>query len=212
MDSNGVRDAFASASSGFVELVARIGPEAWERPALGVWDVRSLVGHTARALTTIEAYRGGTSSLPPIEGPVEYYLRVLPHDPDEAAVSGRHAGIAARGIEAGKALGEDPRAAVPALAGRVQVLLARTPDQAPVATPAGPMTLIEYLPTRTFELTVHSLDLARALGADVPAVLGPAVTASCELAGAVAGRRPTAPQLLLLLTGRKELPPGLTVL
>lgn len=212
MNSNAVREAFRSASLGFVELVARIGPEAWARAGLGVWDVRSLVGHTSRALSTIETYLGGSSSLPAVGGTVEYYLRVLPHDPDQEATSGRHAAIAARGVEAGEALGMDPRAAVSALAGRVQALVARTPDEAPVATPAGPMTLVEYLPTRTFELTVHSLDLARALGVEVPAVLRPAVAASCELAGAVAGRRPSAPDLLLLLTGRDHLPPGLTVL
>jgi hypothetical protein len=49
------------------------------------------------------------------------------------------------------------------------------------------MTLIDYLPTRTFELTVHSLDLARALGIESLAVLGPAVSACCELAGRLAG-------------------------
>lgn len=212
MNSNTVRDAFRSASLGFVELVAGIGPEAWGRPALGVWDVRSLVGHTSRALSTIETYLGGSSSLPAVGGPVEYYLRALPHDPDVETTLGRHAGIAARGVEAGEALGTDPQAAVSTLADRVQALVARTPDEGPVGTPAGPMTLIGYLPTRTFELTVHSLDLARALGVEVPAVLGPAVTASCRLAGAVAGRRPTAPDLLLLLTGRDDLPTGLTVL
>lgn len=212
MNSDAIRDAFRSASSGFVELVIRIGPEAWERPALGVWDVRSLVGHTARALTTIETYLGGSSSLPPVQGPVEYFLRALPHDVDPEARARRDAGIAARGHEAGEALGEDPAAAISALAGRVQALVASTPDDTPVASPAGPMTLAGYLPTRTFELTVHSLDLTRALGVAVPAVLGPAVTASCELAGAVAGRRPNAPDLLLLLTNREKFPPGLTIL
>lgn len=212
MNPESARDAFRSASSGFVELVSGIGPEAWARPALGVWDVRSLVGHTARALTTIEAYLGGTSSLPPAEGPLEYFLRMLPQGGDAEGRAERDAGIAARGREAGEALGENPAAAVSALSGRVQALVARTHDDATVASPAGPMTLAGYLPTRTFELTVHSLDLAQALGVEPPAVLGPAITACCELAGALAGRRPNAPQLLLLLTGRQPLPPGLTIL
>lgn len=212
MNSEPTRDAFRSGSSGFVELVSRIGPEAWERPALGLWDVRSLVGHTARALTTIEAYLGKTSSLPAVPGPVEYYLRVMPHGVDAEARASRDAGIAGRGREAGLALGENPAGAVSKLAARIQALVARTPDDATVASPAGPMTLAGYLPTRTFELTVHSLDLARALNVEVPTVLGPAVTASCELAGGLAGRRPNAPQLLLLMTGRRPLPPGLTIL
>ena len=212
MSSDAIRRGFESASSGFVDVVRQIGPGAWERPALGAWDVRSLVGHTARALTTIEAYLGESSPLPQVEGTVEYYLRVLSREVDAEARDKRDAAIAARGREAGAALGEDPAAPISTLAQRVQGLVARTPDEAPVASPAGPMMLIRYLPTRTFELTVHTLDLSRALGLAVPATLGPAVSASCELAGAVAGRRPNAPDLLLLLTGREDLPPGLTIL
>lgn len=212
MSADAARDCFRSAASGFVELVARIPPDAWRRPALGVWDVRALVGHTGRALSTIETYLGGTSPLPPVDGPVEYYLRALSSDSGVEARAGRDAAIAARGREAGESLGDQPVSAIAALAARVQELVDRTPDDAPVASPAGPMTLATYLPTRTFELTVHSLDLARALGVDPPPGLAPAVSACCELAGLVAGRRPHAAELLLLLAGREHLSPGLTVL
>ncbi|MFT3971516.1 MAG: maleylpyruvate isomerase N-terminal domain-containing protein [Micropruina sp.] len=44
------------AAEAFVALVSEIPHDAWERPALGVWDVRSLVGHTARAVTTAHDY------------------------------------------------------------------------------------------------------------------------------------------------------------
>ncbi len=212
MNDEAARHAFTSAASGFVELVGTIPAGGWERPALGVWDVRALVGHTARAFSTIEAYLGGTSSLSPVDGPVGYYLRALSSDADAETRAGRDAAIAARGREAGEALGDDPATAVTALARRVEALVTRTPDDALVGTPAGPMTLSAYLPTRTFELTVHALDLACALGVGPPAALTPAVTACCELAGAIAGRRPQAADLLLLLTGRDHLPPGLTVL
>jgi len=77
-----VRDAFHSASSGFAEVVSRIPPEAWARPALGVWDVRSLVGHAGRALSTIETYLEETSAGPEVGGPVDYYLRALRGDAD----------------------------------------------------------------------------------------------------------------------------------
>lgn len=212
MNADAARRAFQSAASGFVELVGEIPPDAWRRPALGVWDVRALVGHTGRAFGTIEAYLGGSSPLPPVDGTIGYYLRALDSTAGADARAGRDAAIAARGREAGEALGDDPASALAALAGRVGALVARTPDDAPVASPAGPMTLAAYLPTRTFELTVHSLDLARALGVDPPEVLGPAVTACCELAGALAGHRPDAAGLLLLMTGREHLRAGLTVL
>jgi hypothetical protein len=73
------------------------------------------------------------------------------------------------------------------------------------------MTLAGYLPTRTFELTIHSLDLARVLAVGTPAALRPAVTACCELAGQVAGQLPDAPELLLAITGRTGLPAGLSI-
>ncbi|MBO0706336.1 MAG: maleylpyruvate isomerase N-terminal domain-containing protein, partial [Candidatus Dormibacteraeota bacterium] len=128
------RHAFRSASSGFAQLVSRIPPEAWPRPALGVWDVRSLVGHAGRALTTIEDYLGRASSQPSLEGPVEYYLRALPDDADPEARTGRDAAIAERGREAGAALGAEPAATVAALADRIQALVARTPDDAPIGS------------------------------------------------------------------------------
>jgi hypothetical protein len=73
------------------------------------------------------------------------------------------------------------------------------------------MTLIGYLPTRTFELAVHSLDLAGALHLAVPQVLGPAVSASLVLAAEIAAASPEAPQVLLALCGRRRLPEAFSV-
>lgn len=95
---------------------------------------------------------------------------------------------------------------------RITILLRHTPDEALLATPAGIMTLVDYLPTRTFELAVHGLDLARALKLEPPASLAPAIAASLELAGAIGARLPSAPELLLLLTGRSGLPDHLSVI
>ena len=30
--------------------------DRWERPGLGEWDIRALVGHTSRSLLTVEIY------------------------------------------------------------------------------------------------------------------------------------------------------------
>jgi hypothetical protein len=49
------RAAFADAAGWFVRTAALVG-DRWDRPGLGVWDVRSLVGHTSRALVTVETY------------------------------------------------------------------------------------------------------------------------------------------------------------
>jgi hypothetical protein len=74
------------------------------------------------------------------------------------------------------------------------------------------MTLTNYLPTRTFELAVHSLDLCRATHIEIPVNLRLAVTTSCELAGRLAGQHPDAADLLLFLAGRTGLRDGLSLI
>lgn len=203
MDAKRTRAVYLSATHGFLELVEQVPGTAWALPALGVWDVRGLVGHASRALTTVGSYLGGPETGKRVDGPVEYYLAVRGSTTPES--------IAQRGRETGDALGIDPARAVREMVGRVTSLLGNTPDDALIASPAGTMVLIDYLPTRTFELAVHGLDLARALGVEPPSSLMPAVAASLELAGAIGARLPTAPELLLLLTGRSGLPGPLSV-
>ncbi|MET1022324.1 MAG: maleylpyruvate isomerase N-terminal domain-containing protein [Arthrobacter sp.] len=203
MEAQAVRAGYAGAAQAFLELAERVPPQEWSRAALGEWDVRALTGHMSRALTTVETYLATPATGEWVAGPVDYFLTVRGATSPDA--------IAQRGKETGEALGEDPAAAVRELVQRVTDLVANTPDEATVATPAGAMTLIDYLPTRTFELAVHTLDLARALGLPPPASLAPAVAASLELAGAIGSRLPSAGELLLLLTGRSGLPGNLSV-
>ncbi|MGH9123984.1 MAG: mycothiol maleylpyruvate isomerase, partial [Acidimicrobiales bacterium] len=124
-----------------------------------------------------------------------------------------HAAVAARGRAAGAALGERPRETVAALADRVLALIAHTADDATLTVAGGKgATLAAYLPTRTFELTVHTLDLLGALGQDAPRELSAPVASCLELVGQIAGRRPDASKVLLALTGRGRLPPGFSVI
>jgi len=80
-----------------------------------------------------------------------------------------------------------------------------------MTTVAGGMRLADYLPTRTFELAVHTADLATVLGLppEVPA------TAAAQAMNIVSGLAITdgrAGPLLLAATGRPALPPGFSVL
>lgn len=203
-DGETIRSGYLGAANAFLELVGQVPETAWAEPALGEWDVRGLTGHASRALSTVETYLSTPATGQQVDGPVAYFLTVRSAMAPDV--------IARRGRETGQALGEDPAAAVKELVQRVTTLLRNTPDDAGVATPAGAMTLIDYLPTRTFELAVHSLDLARALDLPTPAALGPAIAASLELAAAIGARLPSAADLLLLLTGRSGLPGNLSVL
>lgn len=152
-----VADDFIASARWLVELATRIGPDDWARPGLGVWDVRSLLGHAARALVTVEDYLGRPAEA--VDTPSAVAYLVLGGKADPAA-------IAARGVTAGNQLGQDPLASVTALVDRVSQIVTRTPPGALMQTSAGGMTLDAYLPTRTVELVVHGCDLARALGAE----------------------------------------------
>jgi uncharacterized protein (TIGR03083 family) len=209
------RAALAAAAAGFTELVAVVGSPDWERPGLGEWDVRGLVGHASRALSTIETYlsQPAAGDGPVISDPAAYFVLNARARRDRPE-AGREAdaAIAERGRAAGAALGDDPAAAVAELAARVLALVAATPGDTLVTLPSGArMPLDAYLPTRMFELAVHSVDLARALGTEVPGAARPAITAACELAGRVAGQLPQAGDALLVLTGRPAPPGGLSI-
>lgn len=199
------REWFDAASDGFRSVVGLIEERDLERPGLGEWDVRALLGHTCRAFVTIEAYL----ELEPADhhstltSPAEYYRRVAAGLADPAEV-------AQRGREAGRSLGPHPRSEALAIADRVVELVGRTPDATRVTTRLGVMTLIDYLQTRALELTVHGVDLARALGRPVPdelvRALRPSLTLLCDAASSEQQL-----DLLLTLTGRADLPEGFTL-
>ena len=194
--------AFADAAEWFVATAA-LADGRWADPGLGEWDVRSLVGHTSRALLTVETYLSRPAAVVEVESTAEYYraTRALAAGPD----------VAARGRAAGEALGTDPAAAVAEIAARVVPLVSPCDGTEVVTTIAGGMRLADYLPTRTFELVVHTADLAAALGlaSEPPSV--PAAQALRLVAQlAVTDGRATA--LLRAATGREALPPGFSVL
>jgi uncharacterized protein (TIGR03083 family) len=202
IDDDRWRALFEMATTTFTELADTIGPDRWSEPGLGVWSVRDLVGHTSRALLTIELYLARDTGTIALDSPVAYLLAA-------GAATGTAAGneaIAQRGRDAGAALGPEPAAAVQQLAERVSSLVDRTAGDAPCSTPAGGITLAAYLPTRVYELTVHSLDLAAALGEDVPDTFDEPVAACLDLLAATIGATPSAVDVLLALAGRRSLP------
>lgn len=196
-----LQQAYAEATGWFQAMLARVG-DRWAEPGLGEWDVRALAGHTSRSLLTVESYLDQPPSRIELASAVDYYLAT------SAIASG--AGVAQRGRDAGHALGDDPVAAVAAIASRVLPRVDALTGDELLTTIAGGMRLSDYLPTRIFELTVHTADLAKALGEPVePPALPAALTLRLITELAVAGGR--AGELLLGATGR-GLPSGYTVL
>jgi uncharacterized protein (TIGR03083 family) len=199
-----VRDAYEEAAGFFEDTVARIQEAEWAKPALGEWTVRDLVGHTNRALLTVETYLDNPADTVELRRPVDYFLRVKVSHADPAAV-------AARGREAGKALGTEPLATVRDTAARVLMRLREVDDDTLLTTPVGGMRLIDYLPSRVFELTVHTLDLAAATSQNVR-VPDAAARVTFLLLAEMAYETDKIAPLLLAATGRSALPAGFTVL
>ena len=199
-----IREAYEHAAWTFVNLVEQIGAEQWEVTALGEWSVRDLVGHTNRALLTVETYLGQPATAVEVERPAEYFIRA-------SAALADPASVAARGREAGQALGHDPASVVREAAERVLAKVKESDDDVCLSTPVGGMQLINYLPTRVLELTVHTLDIAAAISTPVTLPDGAAALTLGLVADLAASQPGKGAPLLLAATGRQALPSGFSV-
>jgi uncharacterized protein (TIGR03083 family) len=186
------RQAYREAAGWFVDLAGRVRGR-WELPALGEWDVRALVGHTSRAFLTVETYLAQPADAVDVDSPAGYFRAT------STAASGPQ--VAARGRDAGAALGPDPAAAVAEIASRVLLLVDACDGTELVTTIVGGMRLGDYLPTRTFELAVHTSDLAVALG-EAAAVPRSAASVALDLVAELALAADLAGPVLLAATGR----------
>ena len=196
---------FASAAHSFAVLVHDIPAERWDGPGLGDWDLRSLVGHASRSLITVSTYLKQPAEREDISSPQEYYAKVNP-----AALGLAPAGIVERGRQAGRDLGDDPAATVDGLVSLVLGELSDVGDPLITVIGGAGIRLRMYLPTRTFELAVHALDIARAVGISfaLPADVLADATGLASRIGVAAGHGET---VLLALTGRAELPPAFSI-
>lgn len=194
---------FVSAATAFADLVALIPATSWDGPGLGEWDLRSLVGHTSRSLITVSSYLRIPAEREDVTGPAHYY----------ALLRGYAAGspdIVERGREAGRVLGADPSAKVTELLHQVSTDLDGAGDPLIAVIGGLGIRLSNYLPTRVFELTVHSLDIARATGIDF-APPEQALEAATVLAAQISALTGQAAAVLTALTGRGALPAGFSV-
>ena len=100
-------------------------------------------------------------------------------------------------LEAGRTVRE--------IAERVLVGLEQVSDDLVLALPVGGMRLIDYLPTRIFELVIHGLDLASVIGvANEPPRAPTEVTLHLLSDLALESGKPA--DLILAVTGRRSLP------
>jgi uncharacterized protein (TIGR03083 family) len=196
---------FASAARSFAALVHEIPGDRWDGPGLGEWDLRSLVGHASRSLITVSTYLQQPAQTEDITAPQEYYVRVNP-----ASLGMAPEGVVERGRQAGRDLGDDPAATVDELVSRVLNELADAGDPLITVIGGAGIRLHTYLPTRTFELAVHGLDIAHAV--DISLVLPADVLAEATtLSARIAVSEGYGETVLLALTGRDGLPPSFSI-
>jgi Mycothiol maleylpyruvate isomerase N-terminal domain len=192
-----IHSVFALAATAFAGLVAQIPESAWDAPGLGDWDLRALVGHTSRSLITVSTYLRAPADHEDVTGPAHYYALMRGY----AASS---ADVLERGRAAGRDLGADPSGKIAELVDHALADLDGTDDPLITVIEGLGIRLSSYLPTRVFELTVHSLDISRATGV---AFTPPdaALYSATVLAAQIAALTGQAGSVLLALTGRHQL-------
>lgn len=197
---------FASAATGFLEVLPGLATRL-DDPGLGSWSIRSLLGHATRAFITLETYLAAaaeTAAPVEIDSAADYFRTASQAlaDPGQVAERGRQAGIA---------LGDEPLEAARAIVDSVTPMVATLDDRTRVATPVGVMTVAAYLPTRAFEVSVHTLDLARASKQEPPAATMETLESCLSLTAAL-GSPAQRLTLLLAATGRASLDGDISVL
>ena len=200
------RATYELAAAAFLDLAERVPLPRYAEPGLGNWDLRALIGHTGRSFVTVATYLATHVDEVDVEDAADYFSAV-----NRVVHGAARDSVHQRGIEAGVALGDDPIAALRRSRDDAELALDMLEGvDAVVTTAAGGMRVSDYLPTRTFELTVHSLDIARATGLD----FGPPTDALADtlaLASASALQQGLGTDVLLALTGRQPLPEGSSV-
>lgn len=196
-------ELIAEAGSRFVATVVEIGPDGWDRPGLGEWTVRELVGHTLRACSTIERFLDHPVDVVEVDSAADYYRIALNSSPD------LHAIVAQRGRDAGAGLGDDPASTVVEDVSAVLGRLAETSGGEVGLTAVGGMTLTAYLETRLVELVVHLSDLCAALGIGAPDLGAAGVRAASTVYASASPADRDA--VLRAMLGRETLPPGFSV-
>jgi uncharacterized protein (TIGR03083 family) len=193
-------ETFTAAARAFAAMVHAVPDTAWDGPGLGAWDLRALVGHTSRSLSTVSTYLRTPADREDVSSAAGYYAKIR----DYASRSGAEA-IVERGRQAGRDLGERPAQTVDALVDRVIDDLAGVGDPLIAVIDGLGIRLGNYLSTRVFELAVHGLDIARAAGVEY-AMPEAVVTEATVLAVRVSVLLGTGTPVLLALTGRAPLP------
>lgn len=209
MDKHAAEEVFSQAAAWCADVVASVPGTEWNKPGLGEWDLRALVGHTGRALSTVVRAIATPAAAIELETAEDYFLATT--ERSKAAPNA----VRDRGVAAGKEMGEHPAHHFQTLLSDALAATAAVGDPL-VTSVAGGMRLSQYLRTRVFELVVHGLDIQSAI-ATIPATdLAPPPTVALHetltIAQNLVVSRGDGARWVFALTGRGSLPSGYSVL
>ncbi|MGC4979916.1 sterol carrier family protein [Streptomyces sp. DT193] len=157
-DSAKIRAAVLAQFGNVREGVRALSEEQLARPArLGDWSVRELAAHITMSLDVVSRHLD-------LAAPAAKELGLLEWPFGTASRSEK----IADGTRALAAAHPDLGVLYAGVGARITEHLAKAPDDRLLGVPAGAMTLADYLVTRTVELVVHTDDLNRAAGTDIP--------------------------------------------
>ncbi|MFG2194896.1 sterol carrier family protein [Streptomyces sp. NPDC048639] len=178
-DAAKLRAAVAAQLTHVRETVAGLSDEQWALPTrLGDWTVRDLVVHIALGADSVRTYLAKPA--PPVRE-----VTVLDWPSATAAVA---TAVDARARTV--AASTEPLEILDRADERLAEALASAPDERLLAARLGAMRLDDFLVTRCVELTVHSDDLAAALGTAVPLDRQALAAATRVLADSLAAKAP----------------------
>ena len=198
------KSAYRQAVAFFMDVAARVRPDQWDAPALGEWSVRDLVGHASRSITRVEEFGSRRASAVDVPSAPAHFRQSLGRP-------NANAQVAERGREAGRTLGGDPLAVMREDWARAEQVLDATPEDEVIAYDNGGILFADYLETRVFELSIHALDLANAIGVEAEPPRKALAVALRTLAD-LALESGQGAQLALAATGRGPLPDGFSAL
>lgn len=201
---------FTATAHVFADLIDALPVDRLSGPGLGDWTLRDLIGHTVSAgLAGVAETLDEPATTEDITTPEAYYALAKTVDP---AVYQAHVALSATDAgEWGARLNDQPAGLVRQFADRAVAAVTGADPDTLVTTAAGGMRLARWLPTRTFELVVHGMDIATAAGLPFDPPVD-AIADSAALAARVAAVTGEGRTVLLALIGRRALTAGFSVI
>jgi hypothetical protein len=158
----GIREEYEQSIEYYLKILDEVTADQWSIPVRGELTVREVAAQGSRPLTTTREFIGAPADKVELHGALGYFIGTPPRDAASLEAS------AQRGKEALARFQVDNLAAVARQLANESIEVVRAaPDNAIAGTQLGGMYVIDYLPSRTMELTTCAAEIAEAIGSAI---------------------------------------------